>query len=46
MGGTEHRKRKPNIRAPQCRQVYSWGEVTHRTVLRTVVRVRESAMKR
>jgi hypothetical protein len=40
MDGREHRKRKLKIRAPQCRQVHSWGEVTNRPVLRTMARVR------
>jgi hypothetical protein len=40
MGGREHRKRKLKIRTPQCRQVHPWSEVTHRPMLRTMVRVR------
>jgi hypothetical protein len=40
MGGREHRKRKPKIRAPQYRQVHSQGGVTCRPMFRTMVRVR------
>jgi hypothetical protein len=42
MGGRQYRKRKLKIRATQCRQVYSQGEVTHRTI----VRVKYSVIKR
>jgi hypothetical protein len=46
MDGRERRKRKMKIRAPPYRQVHSEGEVTHRPMLRTMVRMRQSAMKR